>query len=1158
MDFSKTTACKIYPGIGIARLGNSATDFFIGPELPSVTVAPDGGYKDKSEFVKRQGAHFRIYAFDAAGQVLGECRLDEPGVEITWTVTLANTKASWHEFNGVAAGLDTDSGKKLTPLRNSGETDRSQLEITPEPRKISGVKQSGPKYYFGDGMFKGINVPLGELQTDAYGRLIVLGGYGKSGSTPKAKPISHYANNNGWYDDVSDGSVTAEVTLGGNKIPVTASWVIVAPPDFSPFTDNLVSLYEVMNEAFHGAKVPAKISFARDIYPIFQRQSSYQWVNEMALRGHGPRRDGNFLSDNILKQLRDNSPASLGFRQGIFSRIRNPRTKSVTQANYNYMPILSGDEGDCEEGKPEHWLYLLETQYAILEQWAQGKFTDDWPVPEPKLSLDLIPLAEQPEALNFASLSRCVGGPFYPGIEITYIARNKKLYSEPFRFDGSVIKPGDITKRMAVPWQADFFECRIHWWPAQRPDYVLNQEELISAYALFPQDEKTSSLDIALLERQDWDRGVGQRLRFTEDDSSPPIPPATTPIEAIPGDNDMVEKWATLGFVAPHKTLDGEILLVETARSRYDGLKDREYFYLMLNLDSYPDFRPIAKKLAHQFLEDTQERMEKPASEGGVDDYLRFFPYTQEALGQRLEEIYASLLHDKEVSARSDPKDPSNPSNPQTFGEMVERIRQFAPFNQLDGAWLRNISDAGPIDRINSLLFSVWMDEVGDGNPDQNHSNLYTKLLESAGITLPPVNSKAYAENPNMLDSAFTAPLFELVVSEFTKNFYPEILGMTLQLEWEVIGLWPVIDRLDAWQIDAHFYRMHVGIDNAANGHGAKAREAVELYLEKVRRETGSEDEVQRQWKRIWTGYVAFETVGTTFSQDFDDLLKRGRQSTPETHLKELIAQKKAYGRFNHGEKKIQGELINDLFEDSQLFLDKLSADNRYIIPGDPVNSGFFKKLTFDGPMYKVFSDDEIELWRRWVTWLGTRQQPQPVQPVPVSPAGSQMIAEQMAALIAALKDDQLGTSAHKRYTLKGPDPSNPMQRITQPVAWWFDRPIPDFMQALADPGNGWITPGNSSTSKFITQLVNGDNAMGSNFDQKVLGSQKTWRSIATEWIQLGCPIPAAAKPAKLVLSAVFPFAPKSERAFRLGPYATVAERAKHPRGTVMGMGTVH
>lgn len=111
---------------------------------------------------------------------------------------------------------------------------------------------------------------------------------------------------------------------------------------------------------------------------------------------------------------------------------------------------------------------------------------------------------------------------------------------------------------------------------------------------------------------------------------------------------------------------------------------------------------------------------------------------------------------------------------------------------------------------------------------------------------------------------------------------------MTLQLEWEVLNLWPGIIRLEAWGINTHFYRMHVGIDNAAQGHGAKARQAVEMYLDRVRQQTGSEDEVQKQWKRIWNGFVAFETVGT-IAQDLQQLMDGRRHSTPQTDLMDLM-----------------------------------------------------------------------------------------------------------------------------------------------------------------------------------------------------------------------------------------------------------------------------
>src|SRR5262249_34021710 len=157
-----------------------------------------------------------------------------------------------------------------------------------------------------------------------------------------------------------------------------------------------------------------------------------------------------------------------------------------------------------------------------------------------------------------------------------------------------------------------------------------------------------------------------------EPESAPPREP-----------NGMVTQWSDLGFVVPRTTPTGEVVCVETGRSRYDGLSDREYFYLMLNLDSFPDFIPKAKKLAQQFLDDAARRMNDPTP-GSVDDPYRPFPYTPEAFESRLDEIYASLRQDAERAF-----DPST-SPFKSKEDVVERIRQLAPFNQTDGAWLRN------------------------------------------------------------------------------------------------------------------------------------------------------------------------------------------------------------------------------------------------------------------------------------------------------------------------------------------------------------------------------------------------------------------------------------------------------------------------------------
>ena len=107
-----TAIFKIHPAFGIARVGDSADGWFIGPELPSVPPLPDagrGGEGFRAAGIKRQAARFRVYRYevDEQGQLGAwrELTLDDPTVKsIEWTVHLANTKASYYQFEGALWG----------------------------------------------------------------------------------------------------------------------------------------------------------------------------------------------------------------------------------------------------------------------------------------------------------------------------------------------------------------------------------------------------------------------------------------------------------------------------------------------------------------------------------------------------------------------------------------------------------------------------------------------------------------------------------------------------------------------------------------------------------------------------------------------------------------------------------------------------------------------------------------------------------------------------------------------------------------------------------------------------------------------------------------------------------------------------------------------
>src|SRR5262245_31392392 len=116
-----------------------------------------------------------------------------------------------------------------------------------------------------------------------------------------------------------------------------------------------------------------------------------------------------------------------------------------------------------------------------------------------------------------------------------------------------------------------------------------------------------------------------------------------------------------------------------TEQKKYAGLRDRDYFHIMLNLDSYQDFLPTAWSLANHYLDTAREKQVDPLLEAE----LRSFRYTKADFEARLDQIYQGLVDDVNRY------EAQHSWTLRTRDDVVEWIRQMAPFNQTDGAWLR-------------------------------------------------------------------------------------------------------------------------------------------------------------------------------------------------------------------------------------------------------------------------------------------------------------------------------------------------------------------------------------------------------------------------------------------------------------------------------------
>jgi len=509
-----TTTYEIHPAIGIARVGNSA-EFFVGPEPGA---GPPARYRDAAGALLRQAARFRIFRCSRAadGTLKSAKEVTTADAAIEWTVHVANGKGAAPEFPPAPSRRASDVAR----LRNASQADRSALVVDPGPRTVAGA---GGSAVFAGGKFLGTEVPLGELRTDADGRLLVLGGFGTSGVSPRGSraPLDHFANNDHWFDDVSDGPVTATVKVGNRRaVAAVPAWVVTAPPDFAPGITNFVTLYDV---AFQAAvergwrAAPATISFVRHVQPILQRALGYQWVLELGRQGHGPFSGfGDFSTrwDNLA----DTSQNSSFARELVLGVLKDPsQPADDTDPEFGMMPRLHASDYLRSQ---QHVLRPTATQYAVLKRWAAGDFVNDLKKPVAVKEL-------APDAFDRVALEACSGGPFFPGIEVGSVMAASATYSSPFRVDPTTHGPGSLTAGNAVPWQADFLACSVDaqsqlgWWPAQRP------------YQVFPSADADTS--------QFWSRGVS-------------------------GFRGMVKQWHDLGVVVPATGPDGTAMFVESER----------------------------------------------------------------------------------------------------------------------------------------------------------------------------------------------------------------------------------------------------------------------------------------------------------------------------------------------------------------------------------------------------------------------------------------------------------------------------------------------------------------------------------------------------------------------------------------------------------------
>lgn len=323
-------------------------------------------------------------------------------------------------------------------------------------------------------------------------------------------------------------------------------------------------------------------------------------------------------------------------------------------------------------------------------------------------------------------------------------------------------------------------------------------------------------------------------------------------------------------------------------------------------------------------------------------------------------------------------------------------LQQVTPTKCVDGAWLFGVLRHWDDPRYHNLI-RIYLEELGDGDPACNHVVIFRRLLTEQGCH----------ERVPLADECYLQGALQLALGYNTDRFLPEVLGYNLGYEQLPLHLLISTYELEELGIDAHYFRLHVTIDNAATGHANKAVEAL--------RQFGGDEAFYR---RVARGYRLNDlgAGGADIAAGFD----------LETELLAALERKRVFGQHLHSDRcRFDGRTVNEWLAAPggfPGFLDVLQRQRWILRDRDPAESRFWQLV--DGPhaaMFGVFSPYEKQLLHDWIAgdWQPATSRPQPThlapQTLPALP-DDLPLDQVIEALVADRHATPYGLAATRRY----------------------------------------------------------------------------------------------------------------------------------------------
>ncbi|KAJ4346007.1 hypothetical protein N0V95_005790 [Ascochyta clinopodiicola] len=402
----------------------------------------------------------------------------------------------------------------------------------------------------------------------------------------------------------------------------------------------------------------------------------------------------------------------------------------------------------------------------------------------------------------------------------------------------------------------------------------------------------------------------------------------------------------------------------------------KELYYKLQHLEDYPEILPGAWKMLRSLLDQSsllgryKATVNRSILQIGKFDALRLQEFLDAELADTMTE-WETYVRRRQAGGPKE-KFPA-------VKDAHDWLKNLAPLNYIDGAWVSRIHKVTTpyfLRRVTKDAWQTYSEEMGDGDLDKNHVNLYRRLMKEIGAGLPAADHPEFTHKRHGIDDiSYREATAHLLISLFPNDFLPEILGFNLHFEAPSLGSLQAMKELAEHNIDPEYFVLHISIDNADSGHSAMAMATVIRFMGIVK-ETGFMD-YDEAWRRVQSGYLlsqncASEITVDSFESQVANMLQRKAGLARKIHCtsRARIGGRSLSDWFTADWRGV--ELAKDGLDWKQQFLTALADAKPWVYRGNSQKSLLMKELAWKGRMFGAFTENEVELMRTWIDSLKT------------------------------------------------------------------------------------------------------------------------------------------------------------------------------------------